>query len=148
MTIGRLSTYAFGLLSLSLSPLPQNAAGGSQPADAAPEILAWGDFDGDGRTDAFAVDAQGRDRLLRFERGELVDVSAAHLACTECRSAGATFVDVDADGALDGLERAHGRLVSAGPNGVLETPPDALAPGRSACGDDVVSYLRMADPRP
>ncbi|MFN4259453.1 MAG: hypothetical protein ACK4RK_09140 [Gemmataceae bacterium] len=39
------------------------------------------------------------------------------------------------------------RLISAGPDGVIQTPANQLAPARSSCGDDLVLYLRIADPR-
>jgi hypothetical protein len=38
----------------------------------------------------------------------------------------------------------HARLVSAGPNGVIDTDPDVLLP--TDRGDDVVLFLWMADP--
>lgn len=56
------------------------------------------------------------------------------------------------------IDLAHARLVSAGPDGVIDTPhrdedalapaTDALFPSRSQCGDDGVLYLRQADLRP
>jgi prepilin-type N-terminal cleavage/methylation domain-containing protein len=42
----------------------------------------------------------------------------------------------------------YARLVSAGPDGVLNTPRTADAPSKEICADDVVEYLRIADPRP
>ena len=40
------------------------------------------------------------------------------------------------------------RLVSAGPDQVLDTPPLENYPSRSACDDDEVLYIREADLRP
>jgi hypothetical protein len=40
------------------------------------------------------------------------------------------------------------RLVSAGPDGVINTPTDVAAPSKAVCGDDIVLYLRIADQRP
>jgi hypothetical protein len=59
-------------------------------------------------------------------------------------------------GSPDPVDVRHARLVSAGPDGVVQTPTSdaAAAPGtarfpsRSACGDDVVVYLQVADERP
>lgn len=63
----------------------------------------------------------------------------------------------DADGvpAPTADETRHARLVSAGADGVLQTPRTpagaapgtALLPARSACGDDLVLFLRVADTR-
>jgi len=44
--------------------------------------------------------------------------------------------------------RPYLRLVSAGPNGVLETPREFIYPSRASCGDDIVLYLQSADLRP
>jgi prepilin-type N-terminal cleavage/methylation domain-containing protein len=41
----------------------------------------------------------------------------------------------------------YARLVSAGPDEVLNTPQDPDAPSKLSCGDDIVDYLRIADPR-
>lgn len=40
------------------------------------------------------------------------------------------------------------RLVSAGADGILETPPAIAMPTLAACGDDLVLFLRTADTRP
>lgn len=40
------------------------------------------------------------------------------------------------------------RLVSAGENGVIDTPDDQAMPTRTDCKDDVVLFLRVADTRP
>lgn len=40
------------------------------------------------------------------------------------------------------------RLVSAGPDRILETPSATSVPATSQCGDDVVLYLHVADERP
>jgi prepilin-type N-terminal cleavage/methylation domain-containing protein len=44
----------------------------------------------------------------------------------------------------------YSRLVSAGPDGVINTPANVPYPGRdnSVCGDDIVLYLRVPDRRP
>jgi type II secretory pathway pseudopilin PulG len=64
--------------------------------------------------------------------------------------------DLHADG-IDSEDERRVRLVSAGPDGVLDTPlltPDVLPPGtawfpsKEQCGDDLVHYLRVADLRP
>ncbi|MBE2286736.1 MAG: hypothetical protein IAE77_24985 [Prosthecobacter sp.] len=39
------------------------------------------------------------------------------------------------------------RLVSAGADGILETPPATAMPTLAACGDDLVLFLRTADTR-
>lgn len=39
----------------------------------------------------------------------------------------------------------HARLVSAGPNGILETPPDVLMPALDVRGDDFVLFLSVPD---
>ena len=41
----------------------------------------------------------------------------------------------------------HARLVSAGEDGALQTPPDVHYPLVDACHDDLVLYLRVADLR-
>lgn len=65
--------------------------------------------------------------------------------------------DPDDDGLATEADLLHARLVSAGPDGVLDTPrTDALAlpPGNAhfpallQCDDDLVLYLRVADQRP
>lgn len=51
----------------------------------------------------------------------------------------------------DELRGDYLRFVSAGPNGVLDTPPTLHWPSIGAsgqCGDDLVLYLRLADIRP
>jgi hypothetical protein len=40
------------------------------------------------------------------------------------------------------------RLVSAGADGILSTPPATAMPTLAACGDDIVLFLRTADTRP
>lgn len=40
------------------------------------------------------------------------------------------------------------RIVSAGPNGIVETPEGLIYPSRAVCGDDLVLYLTVADLRP
>lgn len=40
------------------------------------------------------------------------------------------------------------RLVSAGADGILDTPPATAMPTLAACGDDLVLFLRTADTRP
>ncbi len=47
-------------------------------------------------------------------------------------------------GVSDYERRRHARLVSAGPNGVIETDPDQLLPNDT--GDDLVLFLWMAMP--
>lgn len=39
------------------------------------------------------------------------------------------------------------RLVSAGPNGIVETPANVAYPSRASCGDDVVLYVMGVDGR-
>lgn len=65
--------------------------------------------------------------------------------------------DVDGDGIRSALEREHARLVSAGPDGVVQTPRtgalaqapgDALFPSLAQCADDLVLYVFAADRRP
>jgi type II secretory pathway pseudopilin PulG len=55
--------------------------------------------------------------------------------------------DADGDGAYSDAERRHARLVSAGPDGVIDTPRDVVFPALSQCGDDVVLYVTAADQR-
>jgi type II secretory pathway pseudopilin PulG len=50
----------------------------------------------------------------------------------------------NAPGVGESQRLRHSRLVSAGPNGVIETDPDALMPTER--GDDLVLFLWMADP--
>ncbi|MEM9301696.1 MAG: hypothetical protein AAGE01_06275 [Pseudomonadota bacterium] len=55
--------------------------------------------------------------------------------------------DPDGDGLVDDPEeRASVRLVSAGPNRLLETPPDVLTPTLAERNDDLVLFLYREDP--
>ena len=66
-------------------------------------------------------------------------------------------VDFDDNGEVDSEELRYIRLVSAGPNGRIETPSDKanMQPGKNAdqtltlsdCGDDLVMFLCVADDR-
>lgn len=66
-------------------------------------------------------------------------------------------VDFDSDGNVDTTESKYIRVVSAGPNGEIETPADVsnMKPGEdetneltlSECGDDMVIFLRFPDKR-
>lgn len=66
-------------------------------------------------------------------------------------------VDFDKDGKVDATESQFMRVVSAGPNGEIDTPDDVanMKPGQndtseltlSECGDDVVMFLRYPDHR-
>ena len=66
-------------------------------------------------------------------------------------------VDFDSDGNVDNTESKYIRVVSAGPNGEIETPADFsnMKPGEdesneltlSECGDDMVIFLRFPDKR-
>ena len=66
-------------------------------------------------------------------------------------------VDFDDDGTVDPTESKYIRVVSAGPNGQIETPADAtnMKPGEDQvneltldeCGDDLVLFLRFPDNR-
>ena len=66
-------------------------------------------------------------------------------------------VDFDKNGAVDPIESKYIRVVSAGPNGEIETPDDIenMKPGEnetneltlSECGDDLVMFLRYPDYR-
>lgn len=54
--------------------------------------------------------------------------------------------DANNDGAIDLDEQRHVRLVSAGPDGILNTDPNALLPvGTGDRGDDLVLFLRIAE---
>jgi hypothetical protein len=66
-------------------------------------------------------------------------------------------IDFDEDGIVDQTESKYIRVVSAGPNGQIETPADFsnMKPGKDAtseltlseCGDDLVLFLRFPDNR-
>jgi hypothetical protein len=66
-------------------------------------------------------------------------------------------VDFDQDGTINQTESKFIRVVSAGPNGEIETPDDItnMKPGEnevseltlSECGDDLVMFLRYPDNR-
>ncbi|MEL7499455.1 MAG: prepilin-type N-terminal cleavage/methylation domain-containing protein [Planctomycetota bacterium] len=66
-------------------------------------------------------------------------------------------IDFDKDGTVDPTESKYIRVVSAGPNGEIDTPDDVenMKPGEnssseltlSECGDDVVMFLRYPDYR-
>lgn len=51
-----------------------------------------------------------------------------------------------------GLPSLYARVVSAGPDGILQTPiatpTGQFFPSRADCGDDIVLFLRVADGRP
>ena len=66
-------------------------------------------------------------------------------------------VDFDKDGKINSTESQYMRVVSAGPNGEIDTPDDVanMKPGQddtseltlSECGDDLVVFLRYPDYR-
>lgn len=66
-------------------------------------------------------------------------------------------VDFDKDGIINQVESKYIRVVSGGPNGIIDTPADLsnMKPGRnvaseltlSECGDDLVLFLRFPDNR-
>lgn len=66
-------------------------------------------------------------------------------------------IDFDENGTVDQTESRYIRVVSAGPNGQIETPADIMnmKPGKdelneltlSECGDDLVLFLRFPDNR-
>lgn len=66
-------------------------------------------------------------------------------------------IDFDEDGTVDQIESKYIRVVSAGPNGQIETPSDIanMKPGKdeiteltlSECGDDLVMFVRFPDNR-
>ena len=66
-------------------------------------------------------------------------------------------IDFDKNGTVDQTESKYIRVVSAGPNGQIETPADVsnMKPGKnetseltlSECGDDMVLFLRFPDNR-
>lgn len=49
------------------------------------------------------------------------------------------------NGVLDEDELRFARLISAGPNGAIDTPASALAPTLAEREDDIVQFLRVAD---
>lgn len=51
------------------------------------------------------------------------------------------------EGAVDPADERYARLVSAGPNGVIDTPRDAWFPPLAQCGDDLVLYVHVTDQR-
>ncbi|MEM1210696.1 MAG: type II secretion system protein [Planctomycetota bacterium] len=51
-------------------------------------------------------------------------------------------------GAITDEEVENVRLVSAGPDGVIDTPDDTLTPSVAEKGDDLVLYLYREDPNP
>ena len=53
--------------------------------------------------------------------------------------------DADGDGLIDFDEARHVRLVSAGPDGVIDTDPDEMLPVPADRGDDLVLFLRIAE---
>lgn len=53
--------------------------------------------------------------------------------------------DADGNGTTDAIERQHTRIVSAGRNGIIDTPPDVLMPSRNQRVDDLVVYLFRHD---
>ncbi len=66
-------------------------------------------------------------------------------------------VDFNEDGVVDREESMYMRIVSAGPNGMVETPADvkSMKPGANAdreltlekCGDDLVMFVKIPDYR-
>ncbi len=81
--------------------------------------LAWGDFDGDGDWDLYAVsfpgplgaapDEAGKNRLFRNDGGRFTDVTdEAGVADVEGFGMGASFADYDGDGAVDLYVTNHG----------------------------------------
>ena len=55
--------------------------------------------------------------------------------------------DADGDGTATDDDRRHARLVSAGADGLIDTPRDVYYPTLTVCADDLVLYLRVADLR-
>lgn len=55
--------------------------------------------------------------------------------------------DLDGNGEASPEEARHARLVSAGFDRVIDTPPNVLLPSLTVCDDDVVLYLEVADTR-
>lgn len=53
--------------------------------------------------------------------------------------------DLDENGVTSTIEKQHARVVSAGRNGILETPPDVLMPTLAQRGDDIVIFLSRHD---
>jgi hypothetical protein len=66
-------------------------------------------------------------------------------------------VDFNGDGVVDQEESQYMRIVSAGPNGTVDTPSDVnnMKPGRNSereltlekCGDDMVMFVKVPDYR-
>ena len=50
-------------------------------------------------------------------------------------------------GASLGDEIKNARLVSAGPDGIIQTPLNQLAPSTNDCGDDVILFLQVSVPQ-
>jgi prepilin-type N-terminal cleavage/methylation domain-containing protein len=55
--------------------------------------------------------------------------------------------DVDGDGVYSADERRHVRVVSAGPDRVIDTPTNLLFPTLAQCNDDLVLFVTVADQR-
>lgn len=55
--------------------------------------------------------------------------------------------DADGDGTATDDDRRHARIVSAGADGLIDTPRDVHYPSLASCADDLVLYLRVADLR-
>ena len=120
----------------------------SDAASRAFEILAWGDWDGDGLDDAFARDVAGRDRLLRNAGdGTFEDVSDTALACLECASADVVWIDADGDGVLDvyALTAEGTSRLLLNLDGVLQDVADAA--GLSEAIDEVAKNYTEAELR-
>ncbi len=113
-------------------------------------VQATGKFDFNGRHDdsfiAYGVqdeltllDAWGNPIIIQvdFDRSGFVEP---------------TQVDYDGDGFADGNEADFARLISAGPNGRIDTPETMVLPSQLPTGDpnddDLVLFLRTADSRP
>ncbi len=125
-----LAFVVFPMPSIGTAQTPERAGatGDAAAAASAHEILAWGDWDGDGLEDAFARDSAGRDRILRNNGdGAFEDVSETALSCLECSSVDGLWIDADGDGALDFYAlTADGRSrLLLNLNGVLEDVADA-----------------------